>query len=269
VESRRKLLDSGRRYLFLFAHPDDEALIAGTMRMLLTQGAHVHAAWITSGDYFGGRDLRERELSKAMNILGLGEERVRLLRLPSLRLLRQLPRYSRLVSDLMEEVRPDTVFVTAYEGGHPDHDAVNFMASYALKRLSFKATLFEFPLYNGSGPFYYWWWRINSFPPGEPTVLYNPLDNDAIQCKYRMMAAYLSQWIFMIAARLACSRSRMQDLGEPFRRCPEGRDHAFPPYPGRLNYERWFNVFLQTRFRHFREAVLNARGFQGARDGAG
>lgn len=253
------MIDAADRYLFLFAHPDDEVLIAGTMRRLLTGGARIHAAWITSGDYFGGRDHREGELSTAMSILGLEKERVRLLRLPSLGLLTELHGYSELVSDLMTEVRPDVVFVNAYEGGHPDHDAVNFLASEALRRSGLESALFEFPLYNGSGPVYSWRWRINSFPPGGPPVLYMRLDADAIQCKYRMMSAYCSQWMYMIPARLSCSRSRMRDVGEPYRRCPEDRDHALPPCPGKLNYERWFNVFLQTRFRQFREAVMKAR----------
>ncbi len=200
-------LDPQKRYLFLFAHPDDEVLIAGTMRGLLARGAFMHAAWITSGDYFGGRERREAELACAMGILGLDAQRTHLLRLPSLGLLAQLRHGGERVAELIHETRPEIVFVNAYEGGHPDHDAVNFMAYSGLHELGPKIRLLEFPLYNGTGPLSHWRWRINGFPPGGPRVLYNPLDSEGTGCKYRMMRAYSSQWAYMIPARLACSRA--------------------------------------------------------------
>ncbi len=252
-------LDPQSRYLFLFAHPDDEVLIAGTMRGLLARGAFMHAAWVTSGDYFGGRERREAELASAMGILGLDEKRTRLLRLPSLGLLAQLRHGCERVAEVMNETQPDIVFVNAYEGGHPDHDAVNFMAYAGLRELGPKTRLLEFPLYNGTGPFYHWRWRINSFPPGGPRVLHNPLDSAGTRCKYRMMRAYSSQWAYMIPAAPRMLRARMRHPGEPYRCCPEDRDHVRPPCSGKLNYERWFNWFLKTRFVDFREAVRNAR----------
>jgi LmbE family N-acetylglucosaminyl deacetylase len=219
----------------------------------------MHAVWVTSGDYFGGRERREAELASAMRVLGLDKERTRLLRLPSLGLLAQLRQGCERVAEVMNEIQPDIVFVNAYEGGHPDHDAVNFLAYAGVRGLNPKPGLLEFPLYNGTGPVRYSRWRINSFPPAGPRVLYNPLDSEDTRCKYGMMRAYFSQWAYMIPARLACSRARMRHPGEPYRCCPEDRDHAVPPCSGRLNYERWFNRFLGTRFCDFREAVLSAR----------
>jgi len=263
VESPRDtsqgLIDPAKRYLFLFAHPDDEVMIAGTMRGLLGRGALIHAAWITSGDYFGGRERREAELASAMTIVGLSTQRSHLMRLPSLGLLHQLRYGCERVAELMNEIQPDIVFVNAYEGGHPDHDAVNLMAYTGQSELGYPCELLEFPLYNGTGPLRHGRWRINTFPAQGPEVLHNPLDNDGLRCKYRMMRSYSSQWMYMIPARLACSPSRMKNFGEPYRRCPADRDHAQPPCSGRLSYERWFNRFLKTRFGDFREAVLKAR----------
>jgi N-acetylglucosamine malate deacetylase 1 len=253
------VLDPRKRYLFLFAHPDDEVLIAGTMKSLLSAGAFIHAAWISSGDYFGGRHRREGELAAAMRILGVPEHRVSLLRLPSLGLLRRLPECCDRVAEIINSTGPDTIIVTAFEGGHPDHDAVNFIAYAGLGMTSVRAELVEFPLYNGTGPFYKFGWKINGFPLDGKEVLFCPLDDASIRCKYEMMRAYSSQWMYMLPARLACRRSRMLSRGEPYRRCPDDRDHALPPALGKVHYERWFNRFLRIRFKEFRAAVLDAR----------
>jgi len=250
---------SARKYLFLFAHPDDDVLIAGTMRMLLTRGAEINAAWVTSGDFLGQATIRQRELARATEILGLESARVHLLGFPTLKLLSDLSQCVERVQRLMEETEPEQVFVTAFEGGHPDHDATNFMAYEANRRWHGGAKLFEFPLYNGTGSAWHWWWRVNAFPDGGPAVLYNRLDEDAVRCKHMMMSTYSSQWMYMIPARLASSHRRMKEIGEPYRPCPADRDHAIPPHDGRLNYERWFSVFLRCHFPKFRAAVLEAR----------
>lgn len=250
---------NAKNFLFLFAHPDDEVFIAGTMRQLLARGAELHAAWLTSGDYFGKGQERERELSEAMHILGLRDSRRHLVRLPDLGLVRELDHASDQVAKLLTQIRPQVVFADAFEGGHPDHDAVNFLAYEGCARTGIQAEIFEFPLYNGAGEPYYWWWQINRFPPGGPATLYNRLNDDAIDCKYKMMRAYAGQWMYMIPARLVSSHSKLKGLGEPYRRCPENRDHTLLPHPGTLNYERPFNAFMKIRFRDFQEAVTKVR----------
>ncbi len=89
--------------------------------------------------------------------------------------------------------------------------------------------------------------------------MYNPLPDDAIRCKYDMMKAYSTQKLYMVPARLACAPGRLSQEGEPYRLCPEDRDHTIPPHAGKLNYERWFNSFMKITFADFREAVLRAR----------
>lgn len=252
-------LDDNVTYLFLFAHPDDDTFIAGTMKTLIAGRAKVHAAWLTSGDFLGQAERRERELAEAAAVLGLLPERIHLLRLPDLGLVSRLSDAAEIVSDLFDRVKPDGVFADAFEGGHPDHDAVNFLAYEARVRTGLNARLFEFPLYNGTGPFLHWRWRINRFPQDGPAVLHTRLDEDAIACKYKMMKIYArSQWMFMIPARLASSGRRLSQEGEPCRPCPPDRDHTAPPHAGRLNYERWFNRFMKITFRNYRAAVLDA-----------
>ncbi len=252
-------LDTNASYLFLFAHPDDDTFICGTMKMLLREGARVHAAWLTSGDYFGQGELRESELAKATAILGLRDSSVHLLRQPDLGLVPGMQQAAESLSKLLGLLRPDYLFVTAFEGGHPDHDSANFLAYECCARAGIQPRIFEFPLYNGSGLIRHWRWRINGFPADGPEVFHEPLNDEAIDCKYRMMRTYSSQWMYMVPARLACRRSFLKEYGEPFRACPPERDHTIPPHSGLLNYERWFNFFIKIRFADYADAVRKTR----------
>jgi len=247
------------KYLCLFAHPDDDVFIAGTMKLLLDQGADLHAAWLTSGDYFGLGSRRDRELTRAMAILGLDESRVHRLGFPDLGLLARLDEAAEKVAEMMDQVQPSVVVADAFEGGHPDHDCVNFLAFEGSFRAGIKAQIIEFPLYNGAGHWYYGRWKINSFPHGGPPVLYNRLTDAAVTCKHRMIRAYSSQWMFMFPARLASSRSRLTNLGEPYRICPADRDHTVPPHVGRVSYERPVNSFMKIKFTQFTTEVMLVR----------
>ena len=197
------------RYLFLFAHPDDEVLISGTMKLLVEAGAEVYAAWTTPGDKFVKREIRESELQQSMDILGLDESRIHLLRYSDLGMVAMLEEAAESATSLLSDIKPDIIFANAYEGGHPDHDAVNFLAYESSARLGVTPDLFEFPLYNGTGTFFRWKWRINHFPPGGPAVLHNPLSDDAIRCKNQMMKAYSTQKLWnMVPARLGSPTSK-------------------------------------------------------------
>ncbi|MEW6348725.1 MAG: PIG-L deacetylase family protein [Thermodesulfobacteriota bacterium] len=241
--------------VFLAAHPDDEVFIAGTVRTLLRAGVRVQGVWCTSGDYFGQGALREKEVHRAADILGLPESARHLLRFPDLGLVRELERAADRVAEIFADCRPGSVFCTAFEGGHPDHDCVNFLAVEACRRSGLTPDLYEYPLYNSAGPARYWYWQINTFPRQDGELVYTPLDSDAIDCKYRMMKAYSSQWMYMIPARLASSKSRLSVEGERYLRVPLDRDHTIRPHPGTLHYERLFCAFMKIRFPDFRDAV--------------
>jgi LmbE family N-acetylglucosaminyl deacetylase len=253
------MLDKNAKYLFMFAHPDDEVLISGTMRQLLDQGADVEAAWVTCGEHFGNIETRLRELAKVTALLGLKERSIHLLRLPDLGLVSMMNQAADKVAEMLNSVKPDTIFANAYEGGHPDHDSVNFLAYEASHRAGFKPKLYEFPLYNATGNILYFRWRLNAFPDNGIPVLHNPLKESEIECKLRTIRTYVSQWMYMVPARLAVSRSRLANVGEPYRVCPPDRDHTEPPHEGMLSYERWVNSFMKIKFADFRKAVEHAR----------
>ena len=249
------------RAIFVFAHPDDDVFISGMMKKHLVSGLGIRAVWLTSGGYLGGRRRREQELTLATSELGLSSEDYNLLRFPDLGLTAAMNEAASELSEIFREFKPNTIFVTAFEGGHPDHDAANFIVYEARFRAQLDCGVFEFPLYNGAGSFLTWRWRINSFPPGGPETIFQPLEDIEINCKYNAMRIYSSQWMYMVPARLTRSRGVLKSRGEPYRTCPAGRDHSIPPHRGKLNYERWFNSFMRIKFTDFARAVGKVRTF--------
>ena len=249
------------KFLFVFAHPDDDVFIAGLMRRLISSGTDTLGVWLTSGGYLGGQKRRENELREATSVLGLPTDHCKMLRFPDLGLIDSMNRASTELAEILRDYQPENIFVTAFEGGHPDHDAANFIVYEARFRSQLHCQLFEFPLYNGSGPFWTWRWRINAFPPGGPATVFQTLTPLEIDCKRKIMKIYSSQWMYMVPAQLVRSRNVLMNLGEPYRLCPENRDHTIAPHTRKLNYERWFNFFMKIRFRDFSEAVKRTRTF--------
>ena len=241
--------------LFVFAHPDDDSFISGTIARLLSDGVEVHCVWLTSGGYMGGSVKREKELFAAAEILGLKRSRINLLRLPDLGLIHNLKRAVELLAGICRAVNPQIVYVTAFEGGHPDHDCANFVVYESRKITGLNFDIMEYPLYNGSGSLLTWRWRINAFPNEDGSITRLPLTSQEVALKHRIMQTYSSQWMYMIPARLASSEKKMLKSGEPQRLCPEQRDHTIKPHSGKMNYERWFNAFMRIRFSDFRDAV--------------
>lgn len=203
----------------------------------------------------GGALKREKELFAVVEILGLKRSNIRLLRLPDLGLIQKLEETVGLMVRILEHVDPADVYVTAFEGGHPDHDCANFVVFEARKRSQMSFRIIEFPLYNGSGSFFTWRWRINAFPNDDGLEIKLPLTSLEVGIKHRIMRTYSSQWMYMVPARLATPEEKMLRLGEPHRICGQDRNHTIKPHPGKMNYERWFNLFMRIKFSDFVRAV--------------
>ncbi len=246
------------RYLFVFAHPDDDVFVAGTMRLLIERKATVHGLWLTSGDARGGRERRETELHAAMDLLGLPPESRHLLRLPNRGLLPLLDQALKGLVERFTALQPRAIAVTAYEGGHIDHDLLNALVLEAARRTQCQAALREFPLYNRSGPLFTLRWRINAFPPGGPPGTGVPLTRALIRRKHRLMWCYRSQLQDMLPFRLVLSARRLLRTGEPFRPLPLDRTYDQPPHRGQLNYERGADPDRPV-FEDFRQAVARLR----------
>lgn len=123
------------RWLFLFAHPDDELAVAVMMRRLTIAGAKVSAAWLHS------TPTRRSESEAAGKLIGLKGE-LTFFENPDGGFIDDLHRLKMDVEKALAAAGPDRVVCAAFEQGHLDHDALN----YAVAK-SFQGTIVEFPEY--------------------------------------------------------------------------------------------------------------------------
>ena len=148
------------RLLAIFAHPDDEGAIAGTLARYAAQNTEVTLICATKGEAGEISDpalatpetlaeVREAELRAAGDILGIGEIRFLGYRDSGMQdtpanedpraLIQADPEAAigRLVA-LMREMKPDVVITFEPYGwyGHPDHKAVSRLATAAYDQVS-------------------------------------------------------------------------------------------------------------------------------------
>jgi LmbE family N-acetylglucosaminyl deacetylase len=136
---------SGRSFLFLHAHPDDEAIFTGiTMKRLSSLGARVVLVTATAGEEGGSSDVRLAELEAACALLGVA--RLELLgrrdsgmagtlanHHPDALTAAAVTPLAGRVADLA--VREGAEAIVHYDGngiyGHPDHVAVHHIGAGA------------------------------------------------------------------------------------------------------------------------------------------
>lgn len=221
------------RLIVVAAHPDDETIGLGGLLHGLRDATVVH---VTDGAPRDGADaarhgltaagyaaLRRQEALAALAIAGIAEARSFALGLPDQEVARHLVALARGLAAFVAEQRPDLVVTHAYEGGHPDHDAVAFAVRAALREQS--VPLAEMTGYH-AGPE---GWEIGRFLPPADTAIRVPLDAATVAAKRRMLDCYASQ-------REVLSLFAPGD--ELLRPAPPA-DFTQPPHPGPLLHERY------------------------------
>jgi LmbE family N-acetylglucosaminyl deacetylase len=228
--------------LFLFAHQDDEFGVFHRIEECVRNGLRVHCAYFTDGATANASATRRNAESLAvLQRLGVRAEDVAFAgqeagisdaclpdRLPAA--------HAWLRSWLAQFGRIDSMHVTAWEGGHHDHDALHALAVIVAHDLGLLGRLYQFALYNAHGCIHPFFNALTVLPEnGLPKSQRIPL---RARLRYlRLCAAYPSQtstWIglFPFVALRYLVRG-MQDLQ------PVSADRiGTQPHPGSLYYER-------------------------------
>jgi LmbE family N-acetylglucosaminyl deacetylase len=226
--------------LFLLAHHDDEVFCAGCLERARRQGRRILLLWATAGG-FAPAGRRRREGLAVAGLLGLAADEHVSLGLPDQGATDHLPEIAKALRSLLCGV--SGVYVPAYEGGHPDHDAVNLVAA---RVCGAGPPVNEFSLYcrQSRGVAVK---RLFAAEPGPPERFL--LDRPALELRRSLIRANASQLPELAAlGGLAAAEGRWKT--EPVRRLP---DHDYGREPG--GERPLYESYTRRRFREFRAAV--------------
>ncbi len=220
------------------AHPDDETIGAGAL-LMRSRGAHLIVAtdgaprstevarehgFATFQDYAAAR---QRELQTAMAIAGVPAERQIMLGFADQGGTFALAQLSAMLAGTFIARDIAMVVTHAYEGGHPDHDAVAFAVQAAKRLLKMRGrdlTVIEMPLYRLDDE--------DAFSTSFAVATEDTID-------YAVAGSELDRKKAMIAAH--ASQQQMLSLFNPAReqfRPALVHDFTALPNGGRLLYER-------------------------------
>ena len=134
--------------LFLFPHQDDEYFISPE---ILKNPNKSLCIFLTKGDYYGSNtEIRNSESKKVLLALGVLAENILFLMdslpIPDNKLIYYLEEVNQGILKLIANKSIESIYTTAYEGGHPDHDAATGL-SFVLS-LTLKCPAYQFFLYN-------------------------------------------------------------------------------------------------------------------------
>lgn len=225
------------RTLVIVAHPDDESISCGGLLQCMREPCVVFATdGAPEDDYFwrkyGSRknyaELRETEAQAALREVGVEdiEFLARQCEAPVIdqRLYRSLPAAFTALSRIVERHSPECLLTLAYEGGHPDHDAVSFLSAQLSRRYSLP--IWEAPLYHrdaqGDGVY-------QRFVEDDERILEYRVAGKELEAKQRMLNCYKSQFDCLPSFAVELERFRPQAT----------YDYSQRPHPGKLNYEVW------------------------------
>lgn len=237
----------GKRILILIPHPDDEVVACAiAARRAQMEGAQLFSVYLTHGclsretmwpwdrknfDQIIRRRRREGEAAAhflSITPLNWAERAAR-------HVWQQLPEIFEQVRRLLNPYNIDQLWLPAYEGGNPDHDATNALGQLLKNEIS----VLEFAEYNFKDG------RANShqFPylNGQEIILH--LTDEEQELKKRALKLYASE---------AMNLNYVKTEREAFRPL-ELYDYTQPPHPGAL----WYTRFQWVPFRHPRVDFTN------------
>lgn len=266
----RPIEAGGEDILIVAPHQDDCVAIAGGYGIQTKEkGGNVRILYVTDG-MENGSPARRSEAAAAWAMAGVGEADIRFLDYPSLTGLTARDEIDACIGLIEEEIRdrrPGTIFTPLYEGGHYQHDVVNYMTAEAVRRTGFKGRVFESPEYNFylsfrttpekilSGLLRFVPFAAYDYPP-EP-VLADPvcrlhMTDDQLGTKKRMIAAFESQHPDMLVKRFGFE-DRFQEM--------HAYDYTKPPF----DYSRSAARFLDGLKRLPAAGVLFSKMFRWTR----
>ena len=236
----------GSRILLLAPHPDDElAGCCGAIGRARSQGSSVSVAFLTTGiparqrlwpwHRSGHPRQVERRRAESRRVCGeLGADIAHFSDIPARHLKNEIRAVHELIIKLCAARKAGALWVPAYEGGHPDHDVANFIASTLRDDLP----VWEFSAYN----FYGSRVRSNEFFSRTGSEIDLELSGEEQRTKKMLLAMYASE---------RGNLNYLKTEREVFRPLAES-DYSWPPHPGTLFYRRFAWAVFHPRVNEVR-----------------
>jgi LmbE family N-acetylglucosaminyl deacetylase len=248
------------------AHPDDETIGCGAQLerlenvtvVVATDGAprnlvDAHANGLESAEAYA--DLRRRELALALALGGIPEAWQIRFGVPDQEAAFHLVDVTHRLNALFARCQTQVVLTHAYEGGHPDHDAVAFSV-YAAARLRClcgqNIAIIEMPYY-AEGHEGMDVQKFVAAPGCGPEIALRLNERERV-VKRRMIAAHASQQRVLAAFATEMERFRLAPA----------YDFTRPPNGGRLYYERYDWGMTGERWRTLAHDALKQLELDGA-----
>ncbi|MDP2832081.1 MAG: PIG-L family deacetylase [Pseudomonadota bacterium] len=239
--------------LYFFAHQDDELWILPRLEAEAGRGIRAICFFLTSGSTHtrdAGRQLAlaRNEESRGVlvshgcrdldiHFLGLG------IPIDDGSLFRHLEAADDACTGALQpagEVAVHTIYCPAWEGGHPDHDAVHLIALSQAIRLAAASRLLQFPLYNGRslpGPLF----RTQSPLPENGPVSWHDMTRYQAIRHWLLARRYRTQWRTWMGLLPPSLLKAAWTPGLALQ--PVDRERVSRrPHPGPLFYEKRFGV---------------------------
>lgn len=234
--------------LFLFAHQDDEFGVFERIAACRRQGLRVACAYLTDGQTASASaDARNAESLAVLARLGVAPQDVHFagqaLGIGDARLPLHMDAAGRWIGAWIDGFCPiDSIHVTAWEGGHHDHDALHAMTVLLAQERGLLARTWQFSLYQASGlpgPLF----RVLAPLPQNGPVTTGAIALSARRNYLRLCLSYPSQrttWIglfpFVLLHYLLRGVQTLQGV-DPARL--DERPHAGPLYYEKRKFFTW------------------------------
>jgi len=264
--ARREQVGERGAVLVLLAHQDDEIAFAPIIALAREQGRHVRVVYLTNG---GARSqtpaLRAAESARALVTLGVPQSEIRFLgtdlSIPDGELFRHFPAaYAALRHDCRGIREIGVLLTLAWEGGHPDHDAVHVLAMKLARECGASDRTWQVPFYRAADqgpPFFSMFAPLTCNGP----VKAIPAARKSALLRIRMIRFYPSQWRALAGLGPAILWHALIGTPAKVQKVQVGRTLARPT-PGPLLYERRNRI-------SFAEFAEHANSFLGPSDPGG
>ena len=236
------------KYVFVFAHPDDELYCSGLMSQLIIEGKTVKAVFITNGDAGVNAESRVKELNESLDSIGVDISNIVLMAYPEKEVLTSFSAIAGSLREIIVAETPDCVIGMDFEGGHEVHDSASFLTSKSIEGLSLFH--FVFPVYHMEQRL-----RVGAmFNPGLEASDSIQLEAQDVNIKIKVLEAHRGQiGHFLHLQRQSPEYFQRLFSREVFRLINNPINYTLRPL-AEIGYESHRNGF---KFEDFKRAVEN------------